>query len=222
MAQIIPAILEDNIDKLNSKILAVLKIPEVQRIQIDFSDGKFTDRTTVMPDDIDLLNPAYVWEAHLMVQDPSKYFFDLKVAGFNNALIHYEAVSTEQFGKICDELQKLNLTCSLAINPETEIEKILPILSLFESITIMGVKPGYQGQELAPETFNRIKKLREASKNVIIEVDGGVKLSNISELVAVGADRLIAGSALFKAEPDDKGQTFGPTENYRHLMAKIS
>jgi len=216
MAQIIPSILEDNIDRYNDKMIAVLKIPEVQRIQIDFSDGKFTPHLTVMPADIDLLNPTYQWEAHLMVQEPSAHFFDLKVAGFNNVIVHYEAVGAEKIAAVASELKKMNISCGLAINPETEIEKILPFTELVEQIVIMDIMPGYQGQKFIPKTLDKIKKLRNASKNVIIEADGGINISDISDVVAAGADRVIAGSALF----DPGSENFTPAQNFERLAAK--
>lgn len=218
MAQLIPSILEENIDSFNSKIAAVLKIPEVQRIQVDFADGKFVPHSTVLPGDIDLLNPAYQWEAHLMVQDPGTYFFDAKVAGFSTVIIHYEALSENKLRELAAELKKMNLAPGLAINPETEIEKILALLEIFESVTVMAVHPGFQGKPFLLETFERVKKLRNTAKNVIIEVDGGVKMSNISEISAAGADRIILGSALFNSEEEN----LSPAQNYDRLAAKMN
>ena len=93
MALIVPSILEDTPDAFREKLEAILTIPDVERIQVDVSDGRFTPRTTIAVRDIDILNPAYTWELHLMCGNPSQYFLDAKIAGFSAVLFPFEAVA---------------------------------------------------------------------------------------------------------------------------------
>jgi len=216
MAIIVPSILEDNINSFDKRLAAILAIPEVQRIQIDFSDGKFTPRKTVELAELDSLSPAYFWEGHFMVENPDSYFFDAKVAGFSAFILHFEAISDKtKIKSYVEELQKYKMSAGLAINPETEIQEVFPYLDLFGQILVLGVKPGYQGQEISSTAPQRIKTLKNRKKNVKIEIDGGVKLSNARELLLAGAEMFVVGSALF--DPGDKGQNT-PSQNFEKFQ----
>lgn len=216
MAFIVPAILEDTPEAFRDKMAVLLKLPQVNKIQVDFSDGVFTPRKTVLPSELDALNPLIQWEAHLMVQNPRDYFFDLKLAGFSTVIVHYEAAPEKaELEKLVNELREIKLTPGLAIKPETSVEKIKDIADLFEQILILGVNPGYQGQQMDSAVPEKVKKLKNGQKNVIIEVDGGVKFSNLSELSEAGTDLFVVGSALF--EPS---QT--PAQNFEHFNKLLS
>lgn len=220
MSKILPSILEDSPELFQKKLAEVLKISEINRIQIDFSDGKFTPRKTFEVSDLDGLNPAYVWEAHLMVEDPNQHFLDAKIAGFNALIFHYEAVSDKQkIQNFVTELRGLKISPGLAINPETEPEQIADILQIFDLVLVMGVKPGYQGQQMLAGTAEKIAKLKKLAKNVKIEVDGGVKSANIKQMAEAGADFINVGSALF-----DRGEsgTVTPLQNFENLQSLIS
>lgn len=212
MAVIIPAILEDNIDSFNQKIAAVLQIPNLERIQIDISDGEFTPKKTVQFSEMDVLNPAYFWEAHLMVNKPRDYFFDAKLAGINSVIVHFESLDKKDIAKLVQDIKDLRLGFGLGITLATDIEDILPYAQEFEQILILGVNPGFQGQEIDPAIFDKVKKLKSELKNVKIEVDGGVKVQNALQLANVGADMLVVGSAVFAA---DKG--YSPAQNFEEF-----
>jgi ribulose-phosphate 3-epimerase len=220
MSSILPSILEDTPELFQNKLAEVLKISEIHRIQIDFSDGKFTPRKTFSIADLDSLNPAYFWEAHLMVENPNEHFLDAKIAGFNALIFHYEAVKDPQKIKsYAAELRSFKLSPGLAINSETDPGQISEFLDIFDLILVMGVKPGYQGQQMLPDTADKISKLKKVSKNVKIEVDGGVKISNIRQMAEAGADFLNVGSALF--DRGEKGE-LTPLHNFENLQAQIN
>ncbi len=199
MPEIIPAILEADRENFDKKLSALFKIPDLKQIQIDFSDGKFTEQATVPLADLDLLNPVYSWQAHLMVEDPRAYFFDAKLFGFNDVIFHFEAVADKnELQKIAEEITALKMHPILAIDAQTSAEAVLPYLQFFDEITVLTVKPGFQGGEILPESYEKIKKLRTEAKNVIIEVDGGVKIANIRQLLQAGADNFVVGSGLYE------------------------
>jgi len=219
MAQIVPSILEDNSAAFHEKLLEVLKIPEVRRVQVDISDGKFTPRKTVAVSDLDVLNPAYFWEAHLMVENPQEYFLDAKIAGFNSAIFHFEAVSDKKnLAQLAAELKKLKLEAGLAINPETKVEDIFEYAPLFDQILLLEVHPGYQGQTMQSGAMEKLEKLKKHLKNVKIEIDGGVKLDNGKAFAQAGADLLVVNSALYEAG-ETHDQT--PTQNFEKLSWEV-
>jgi ribulose-phosphate 3-epimerase len=219
MPIVMPSIFEDSLDALLDKLAAVFQVPGIERIQIDFSDGKFTPRKNFSISELDVLNPAYQWEAHLMVENPNELFFDAKIAGFNSVIFHYEAVpDNEKLKKYSSDLKALKLVPGLAINPETDISEIFESLPFFEQILVMGVKPGYQGQPLLAGIATKIKKLKKHSENVKIEVDGGVKLHNIKELADAGADILNVGSALFEKGLNGNSS---PNKNFEELQSQL-
>lgn len=211
---VVPAILEDDLDKFHEKMAVILKLPEVKRVQIDISDGIFTPRKTVQLSDIDVLTPVIEWEAHLMVKNPKDYFFDAKLAGFGTVIIHFEAVEDKKgLSGLVEELKELKIKTALAINPETKPEEIRDYLDLFDQILVLGVHPGFQGQAIEQDIMEKIQKLKNTQKTGIIEVDGGVKLSNIKELYASGAEMFVIGSALF--DPGDQNLT--PYQNFEQF-----
>ncbi len=214
MATIIPAILEENFENFESKLSQILKIPDVSTIQVDFSDGEFAPHKTLSIAELELLNPAYTWEAHLMVKDPRAYFFDAKLLGFSKIIFHYEALQNKNdLPALAEEISELKMTPVLAFEAETDPEQALPYLNIFGNFLILAVHPGYQAQEILPQTINHLKNLRNHVKNAIIEVDGGVKIENIQELYNAGADNFVVGSALFE------GNT--PAQNFEKLIQEI-
>src|SRR3989338_2089969 len=121
MAIIVPAILEKTVDGFKNKLALIAKLPDIQRIQVDFCDGKFVPNVTLPITEIDPLNPAFIWEAHLMVEEPVD-FLDYQISGFSVVIVHYEAFKdkTTIFSTL-REIKKLRLKVGLALNPETSV-----------------------------------------------------------------------------------------------------
>lgn len=209
---IVPAILESNPDIFADKLAAILSIPELKRIQIDISDGIFTSVKTLQLNELDILNPLYQWEAHLMVNNPEEYFLDAKIAGFNCLMVHFESLEKDQLKDISEKIKELKMSAGLAVKLSTPIAKIFEYVDSFEQVLILGVNPGFQGQKISPEIFERIKSLKKSVKNVKIEVDGGVDFANVAELTLAGAEILVAGSAIFSTT---EGQS--PSQNFELL-----
>lgn len=214
MAEIVPSILEETIERFASKQSAVFKFPGLNRIQIDFADGVFTDRKLIPPSDLDLLNPIYHWEAHLMVQRPEEYLFDCKIAGFSTIIVHCEVFSNQQQAeRLAQEIRKLKMTPAIAVKLDTDLEKLKPLVRFYDQVLFLAVHPGFQGGQFAENTYSRVKTLRSWGVNVKIEVDGGVKLEQVERLVQEQVDYIVVGSALF----DMSGNILSPTENYERF-----
>ena len=121
MATIVPAILEKTKEGFLEKISKVTKLPGLQRIQVDFGDGSFIENKLLPPSEMDALNPAFDWEAHLMVKEP-KDFLDYQICGFKTLIVHYEAFSSvDELKKTLDEIKAMGFKTSVAINPDTSV-----------------------------------------------------------------------------------------------------
>lgn len=205
MATIVPAILEKEKDVFLARADAVEKLPGVSRVQVDFADGKFVTNATLGIEDIDVLNPALTWEAHLMVMEPVD-FFDYQMVGFSTVIVHLEAFAAMKGNPLhqrvtlveraLEDIAKLGMKAGLAISPETSVEALLPYKDLVSQFTLLSIEPGEQGHEFIPDSIDRIKKLRSLVPDVTIEVDGGINAENARQVVEAGADLLAVGSAL--------------------------
>jgi ribulose-phosphate 3-epimerase len=211
MAIIIPAILETTVEELNNKMFAITHFLGVSRVQIDFSDGVFTDNQTLSVDSINSLNPAFVWEAHIMCKKPQN-FLDYKTLGFSTAIIHAESFDTrEELVNALESIKALAMEAIIAVNPETDLKTLIDIREKIAGINLLGVKPGRQGQGQIENFAARVTDAKQLFPDLVIEVDGGVNLDNIHSLVHV-ADRIVVGSGIFAT--GDAG------ENYTKFVQK--
>lgn len=198
MAQIVPAILEKTKEEFLHKVSLVTKIPGIERIQVDFGDGEFIENRLLDASEMDTLNPAFTWEAHLMVKAP-KDFLDYQICGFKNIIVHYEAYpSVHELSYVLPKIKALGFKVGVAISPQTPVEVLKDVVA--DQYLIMSVVPGKQGQPFIPSTPDRIRKLRSILPHAIIEVDGGINESNIKSVREAGADLICVGSSLVKAQ----------------------
>lgn len=193
---IIPAILTNSTQEVQQKLDAVAGVSEWA--QVDFMDGDFVDNTSVSVSDIDLIKTELRLEAHLMVRSPDYYFEDCEKVGFDRVIFHYEGV--DDCRSVAELMKSYSFERGLAINPETAVEEIEPFVEDFDLILILGVNPGFGGQEFIPETLKKIKKAREMYPYKVISVDGGVDEKNVKQIIEHGADIVVSGSGLFKEE----------------------
>ncbi len=201
MPQIVPAILEETSEAFLDKVSRVTKLPGVKRVQVDFGDGAFIDRKLLPVTAMDGLNPAFEWEAHLMIKEP-KEMFDYKMAGFGTVLVHYESFdNSRDLHEAIAAITAEGIKPGVAINPGTPVEVLKDLEKIVHHFQIMGVVPGYQGQEFIPETLERVAALRKLIPNAIIEVDGGINIGNVKKVAHASADLIVVGSALIRA-PD--------------------
>ncbi len=204
MATIVPAILEKTKEDFQARAQRFERLLNVQRIQVDVADGKFVGNTTLLASDIDVLSPNYIWEAHLMVEEPVD-FFDYQMLGFTVIIVHFEAFKNERvLVSSLAQIRTLGLKVGLAFNPETPIALVAPYVDYIDQFTVLSVHPGMQGAKFVTESLGRIAGLRAACPHAIIEVDGGISLETAKAVALAGADMLVVGSALW----DDTSRIF--------------
>jgi ribulose-phosphate 3-epimerase len=199
MPQLVPAILEKTIEDFLDKVSRVIKLPNLKRIQVDFGDGIFIPDKILPVEEMDTLNPAFHWEAHLMVKEPQD-FLDYQICGFKTIIVHYEAYQQAQdLKEAMAKIKGLGMKAGIAINLDTPTSVLKELEGKADQFLIMSVVPGKQGQEFISSSIDKIKELRQIIPRAIIEVDGGVNVSNLKSLVLAGADLICVGSALTKA-----------------------
>lgn len=176
-----------------------VKLPGVERIQVDFGDGAFVSNRILPASEIDVLSPALTWEAHLMVEEP-KDFLDYQICGFKTIIVHYEAYKSAK-----DLLEALSIIKQMGMEPvvclknETPVEVLVDLAKHTNHFQLMSVKPGFQGTPFLEDTYERVKKLRTLLPNAIIEVDGGINFDNVRQVARAGADLIILGSVITRA-----------------------
>tara|TARA_B100002019_G_scaffold81853_2_gene70689 strand:- start:1323 stop:1955 length:633 start_codon:yes stop_codon:yes gene_type:complete len=168
-------------------------------IHIDIMDGKFVPNNTLEKFDMNKISKYSDknFDVHLMVENPIDY-----ITSFITPLTDYISIHLESKG-IDQSLKSINengIKCGLAINPDTEIQKLYPFLEIIDMVIIMSVFPGKGGQKFIENTYDKVETLRNHDKNIDISVDGGVSSSNSKKLISKGASTLVSGSYLMKSD----------------------
>ena len=149
-------------------------------------------------------------DVHLMVQEPIRYIEDFQKAGADLMTIHLEAC--EDVEATITTIHECGMKVGLSICPETDAEMVLPYLSEIDMILVMSVHPGFGGQKFIPKSLEKIRKIRammaERGLSVDIQVDGGICLANVRDVLDAGANIIVAGSAVFKGDPEKNTKDF--------------
>jgi ribulose-phosphate 3-epimerase len=141
-------------------------------------------------------------DVHLMIVDPDRYIKTFSDLGANVLTVHYEACN--HLHRTLQAIKAEGMLAGVAINPHTSIDLLEDVINDIDLVCIMSVNPGFGGQSFIENTYNKVTKLKDLiiqkGANTIIEIDGGVTNKNARALVEAGADVLVAGSFVFKAE----------------------
>lgn len=211
MIQIIPAILATAEEDYKTIIYKIRSCPELVEgwVHIDFMDNKFVQNESIGPEIVDKYKLEFPLklEAHLMVEDPKSWITELvKVSNIKRIVFHVE------IKKDIEEVVKLakdhGLEAGLAVNPETSVNNLEQFINKVDIVLVMGVHPGFQGQDFIPETLEKAKevlRLRSGQIRFKIEFDGGVSENNIKKIIDAGADIAVIGSGLFKYDNLEEG-----------------
>jgi ribulose-phosphate 3-epimerase len=204
--EIIPAIIAENFRDLKKKVQLVS--PYVNWIQLDVMDGKFVpNETWNEPEKLKNLLKQISFninlEAHLMVKNPYMAFSRWIAGGCKRVIIHWESLGIDkkaELRKIIEKSKKIKCEIGLAFNPETPWQEAKDFILKKEIslVLLMSVSPGFSGQKLKKEVLTKIKSLRKFSRDVKIEVDGGVNKETGKLVVLAGANILIVGSAILE------------------------
>lgn len=166
-------------------------------------DGRFVPNLTIGPPVIASIRKATCLplDAHLMVEEPSRYIDDMARSGVDWLSVHAEA--DHHLCRTLQAIKERKMRAGVALNPATPLAAVEEVLEQADFILIMTVNPGFGGQEFLPSSLKKIRKLSEliTSYNcgARIEVDGGIGPENLGEVLAAGAEIIVAGSAVFGA-----------------------
>ena len=196
-----PSLLSADFSRLIDDILIVEKLG-VQRLHLDVMDGHFVPNLTFGPFIIKQIRKVTKLhlETHLMIENPHKYIKNYAEAGSDTIIIHYEA--SKDIKADLKSIRDYGKLSGIAINPDTDYNKIIEYFDYLDYILIMSVFPGFGGQSFIESTLNTMKSLSELTNkmNILIGVDGGVNLNTIDKVYSTGIDITIVGSALYGAE----------------------
>lgn len=149
-------------------------------------------------------------DVHLMVQEPIRYVEAFQKAGADYVTVHLEAC--EDVKTTLDKIHACGMKAGLAVNPETDVKELVPYMEDVESILIMSVQPGFGGQKFIPESLDKIREVRamlnEKNLETDIQVDGGIYVENVREVLDAGANVIVAGSAVFRGDAGENTAKF--------------
>ncbi|MDR9417931.1 ribulose-phosphate 3-epimerase [Gracilimonas sp.] len=199
-----PSILAADFTQLGNDIKDTLK-GGVSWIHCDIMDGHFVPNISYGPSIVQAAKkaaPEAFMDVHLMIENPDDYVENFVEAGADLISVHYE--TCPHLHRSIQNIKKYGLMASVVVNPATSLQNIEPILEDVDLVLIMSVNPGFGGQSFIESSYEKLRQLAEMREEkelgFLIEVDGGVNLKNIEKVVEAGADVLVAGSSVFRAE----------------------
>lgn len=200
MIQIAPSILSADFSRLGEEIKAAAR-GGAGLIHVDVMDGHFVPNITIGPLVVKAARRAtdLPLDCHLMITDPDAYIQDFARAGASLISVHVEAVA--HLHRTLTAIRDLGCRPGVVLNPVTPVGSIEEALPFVDYVLVMSVNPGFGGQSFISAALDKISRLRgiinSRGLNVHIEVDGGIDLDNVAEVVRSGADWIVAGSAVF-------------------------
>ena len=200
MLELSPSLLSADFTNLKSE-MEVLDKNGVKYLHLDVMDGMFVPNISFGPMIIKQLRPLtnLIFDVHLMIEDPDRYVQNFKDAGADILTVHYEAC--KHLHRTVSYIKSLGMKAGVSLNPATNIDVLDYVLEDLDLVLIMSVNPGFGGQSFIPSAIDKIKnlkaKIRERNLNVIVEVDGGVKTTNVKDVIEAGADLIVSGSDVF-------------------------
>jgi len=182
---------------------------------LDVMDGRFVPNISFGLPIIEQIRKATskICDVHVMILEPEKYAEAFKKAGADIYTVHIEACP--HLHRNLQQAKQLGMKAGVALNPHTPIQTLTDVIQDIDVVCLMSVNPGFGGQQFIPQTLLRIAELKaliiQKNASTLIQIDGGVTLLNAPEILAAGADVLVAGNTVFKSE--------NPTQTIASLKA---
>ena len=207
MKIIAPSMLSSDFGRLIDEIELINK-SNADWFHLDVMDGVFVPNITFGSPVLDIFKnyAKKPLDIHLMIVNPENYID--KFSSYNPDIITIHTEAVNDISAVLKKIKNLNIKAGLAINPDTPIKDLEPYINEIDMVCLMGVFPGFSGQKFINKTNSRLRDLKnliESKKSkVLIQIDGGVDLSNVKELSRLGADILVSGSCIFKSKNPSK------------------
>lgn len=201
-----PSLLSADFTRLG-EALAMIESAGAGVAHVDVMDGRFVPNITIGMPVVEAMRGAtrLPLDCHLMIVEPLRYATEFVKAGAAWVSVHQEA--DPHLHRTLRAIRDAGAKAGVVLNPSTPVETLVDLVGDFDFVLLMSVNPGFGGQSFIPRILDKVHRLdtlrSERQMPFMIEVDGGVSLKNAKDLVAAGADVLVAGNAVFKA-PDPK------------------